>query len=485
MLIAHLRRLGQEHQSHIADLEAFYRDAKKEFDEDPQFQAEARQTVVRLQGGEPEELALWQSILEETRSHYQPIYDDLGVKLRREDECGESFYNPQLSQVVADLKAAGIAEESDGATVVFVDGFETPLIIEKTGGGFLYATTDLAAIRYRIRQLGAGRIVYTHDARQAQHFAQVFATARRAGWAEGVGLDYAPFGTMLGEDGRPFKTRSGDTVKLRGLLDEAVERAYALVNAKNADLPEAQRRNIARAVGIGAVKYSDLSKDRVSDYVFSWEKMLAMDGNTAPYLQYAYARIQSIFRKADGDRGAGAALHLDGKHELALAKHILRLGEIVDLVGPRAEAALPLHVPVRPCHALQRVLRELSRASERGAGALKPPRPVPPHCPHHGAGAGPAGDRAPGADVEPRPATTVTRTGRTFSGPARTCRARARRRESLHPAVFPSRSIVRTVLPPMTLLNMPTRARDLVESASTPAVSTFCSGYMRLRASRM
>jgi arginyl-tRNA synthetase len=255
------------------------------------------------------------------------------VLLRREHERGESFYNSRLPAVVADLKASGIAEESEGATVVFVEGFETPLIVEKTGGGYLYATTDLAAIRYRSTELGAGRVVYTHDARQAQHFAQVFATARRAGWADGVELDYAPFGTMLGEDGRPFKTRSGDTVKLRDLLEEAVDRAYALVTEKNPDLPEAQRRDIARAVGIGAVKYSDLSKDRISDYVFSWEKMLAMDGNTAPYLQYAYARIQSIFRKAGGDRGTGAALHLDGKHELALAKHILRIGEIVDLVA--------------------------------------------------------------------------------------------------------------------------------------------------------
>lgn len=333
MLIAHLRHLGEEDSAHIEDLEEFYRSAKKRFDEDPAFQDEARQTVVRLQGGEPAERALWERILEETRRHYQPIYGRLGVKLRREHERGESFYNPLLPAVVADLSEAGIARESEGATAVFVEGYETPIIIEKTGGGYLYATTDLAAIRYRVSELGARRIVYTHDARQAQHFAMVFDTARRAGWADGVQLDYAPFGTMLGEDGRPFKTRSGDTVKLRDLLDEAEERALALVTEKNPAMPEEARRAVARAVGIGGVKYSDLSKDRVSDYVFSWDKMLAMDGNTAPYLQYVYARVRSIFRKAGTEAAAADRIHLETPQELALAKHILRLGEIVDLVA--------------------------------------------------------------------------------------------------------------------------------------------------------
>ncbi len=291
---------------------------------------------------------IWTHIVEETRKHYLPIYVRLGVKLSLEHERGESFYNPQLPTVVQDLKTASMATESEGATVVFNEGFENPLIIEKTNGGYLYATTDLAAIRFRATELHANRIIYTHDSRQAQHFAQVFVTAKRAGWATNVELDYAPFGTMLGEDGRPFKTRSGDTVKLKDLLDEAEQRGYELAKAKEADrlakakergdgaieeLADEQLRIIGRAVGIGAVKYSDLSKDRVSDYVFSWDKMLAMDGNTAPYLQYAYARIRSIFRKAGVAPDFSAMVNLATPYELALAKHILRLGEIVDLVA--------------------------------------------------------------------------------------------------------------------------------------------------------
>ncbi len=334
MLIAFLKCNGTASaQQHIDDLEDFYRRAKKKFDEDPAFQDEARRTVVRLQGGEKEELELWRRIVDETRRHYQPIYGRLNVLLRQENERGESFYNPMLPPVVRDLRAGGLAVESEGAVVVFTEGFENPLIIEKTGGGYLYGTTDLAAIRYRVNELHADRIIYTTDSRQAQHFAQVFATARKASWAGSASLEHAPFGTMLGEDGKPFKTRSGDTVKLKDLLDEAEERAYRLVSEKNPDLPESQRRDIARAVGIGAVKYADLSKDRNSDYVFSWDKMLAMDGNTGPYLQYAYARIQSIFRKSGGKPDPAAPIQLESPFELALAKHILRLGEIIELVS--------------------------------------------------------------------------------------------------------------------------------------------------------
>jgi arginyl-tRNA synthetase len=332
MLIARLREIGLDTGAHIADLETFYREAKERFDSDPAFQDEARRTVVRLQRGEPEELAAWERIVEETRRHYQPLYERLGVLLRREHECGESFYNPLLPQAVADLRDKGIAVESEGAVVVFVQGYDTPLIIEKSGGGYLYATTDLAAIRYRTTQLGARRIIYTHDVRQSQHFAMVFAVARRAGWADGVDLEYAPFGAMLGEDGRPFKTRSGDTVKLKDLLDEAEERAFQLVSSKNPDLPEDQRRAIARAAGIGAVKYADLAKDRVGDYVFSWDRMLSLDGNTAPYMQYACARIRSIIRKAGGDTGDPAAITLDTPHEQMLARQILRLGEVLAVV---------------------------------------------------------------------------------------------------------------------------------------------------------
>lgn len=335
MLVAHLRSLESGGaRVHIADLEEFYRDAKKRFDDEPAFQDEARQTVVRLQGGGAEELATWREIVDETRTHYQPVYDRLGVKLRPEHERGESFYNPYLSKVVEQLRAKGVAEESDGAICIFVEGYEAPIIIEKKGGGYLYATTDLAAIYFRVHELKAGRIVYTHDSRQAQHFAQVFAAARRAGWADGIELEYAPFGTMLGEDGKPFKTRSGGTVKLKDLLDEAEERAFNVVAQKNPWLSEEQQRAVARAVGIGGVKYSDLSKDRVSDYVFSWDKMLALDGNTAPYLQYACARVSAIFRKAALDPAdASAPVILSDPFETALAKHILRMGEVVDTVA--------------------------------------------------------------------------------------------------------------------------------------------------------
>jgi len=218
-----------------------------------------------------------------------------------------------------------------------VPGFENPLIIQKGDGGYLYGTTDLAGVRYRLQTLHADRIIYTHDSRQAQHFAQVFWTAQRVGWAKPGMLDYAPFGTMLGEDGKPFKTRSGGTVKLKDLLDEAEERALAVVSEKNASLSEQTRSTIAHAVGIGAVKYSDLSKDRTSDYMFSWDQMLSFDGNTAPYLQNAYVRVHGIFRKAAErgivGRGDIATVKLESPYELALVKQILRLGEVIELVA--------------------------------------------------------------------------------------------------------------------------------------------------------
>jgi len=333
MLIAFLNWTGLGTDAHIEDLEDFYRRAKKKFDDEPPFQDDARATVVRLQGGGTDELAAWKRIVDETRRDYQPVYERLGVKLKPEHERGESFYNQRLADVVRELKDKKIAIESEGATVVFVPGYENPLIIRKSDGGYLYGTTDLAAIRFRITELGANRIIYTHDSRQAQHFAQVFWTAKQAGWADNVSLEYAPFGTMLGEDGKPFKTRSGDTVKLKDLLAEAEERAFKLVTEKDAELPEAQRRDIARGVGIGAVKYADLSKDRTSDYMFSWDKMLSFDGNTAPYLQNAYVRIRSIFRKAESAPASGAHVQLEQPHELSLVKHILRFGEVLELVA--------------------------------------------------------------------------------------------------------------------------------------------------------
>lgn len=300
-----------------------------------------------LPDNEQERLA-WEKARGITLEACSALYRRLNVQLADASvqteplERGESFYNPYLSAVVQDLKAKGLAVNSEGAAVVEVPGFETPLIIEKAGGGFLYGTTDLAAIRFRTGSLKANRILYFVDARQAQHFSQVFWTAKQAGWAENAQLEHAAFGTMLGPDGKPFKTRSGDTVKLKDLLDEAEERAFDLTKKKAIERDEAlsdeQLKSIAHTVGIGGVKYSDLSKDRTSDYVFSFDAMLSMEGNTAPYMQYAYARVRSIFRRA-AERGvsyaglSAATIDLREPQELSLAKQILRFGEIIDQVG--------------------------------------------------------------------------------------------------------------------------------------------------------
>jgi arginyl-tRNA synthetase len=285
----------------------------------------------------------WEKARQVTLVSCNDIYRRLNVQLADPSiqtqplERGESFYNPSLPGVVRELTERGIATLSEGAHVVSVPGFETPLIIEKAGGGFLYGTTDLAAIRFRTQELKASRVVYFVDARQSQHFAQVFWTAKQAGWADGAALEHAAFGTMLGADGKPFKTRSGDTVKLKDLLDEAEQRAAAIVSEKNPELADVARRQIAQAVGVGSVKYADLSKDRTSDYVFAWERMLSFDGNTAPYLQNAHVRVHGIFRRAKAN-GLDvvidyAAIKLDTPHELALTKHILRLPEAIDLVA--------------------------------------------------------------------------------------------------------------------------------------------------------
>jgi arginyl-tRNA synthetase len=291
----------------IGDLEVFYQNAKRKSEEDPAFEQTARREVVNLHNHNPETLRLWQHIVEQSRRHYQPIYQQLNVTLQPTDERGESFYAQMLPDVVEELRKKGLAVESEGAVCVFPKGFVNkegaplPFIIQKSDGAYLYATTDLAAVRYRIQQLGADKIVYVTDARQSLHFQMLFETARMAGWTDSrVELVHASFGTMLGPDGRPFKTREGGTVKLKDLLEEAVEKARAVVEEKNPSLPEPQKAAIARAVGIGAVKYADYANNRETDYVFSFEKMLAMDGNTAPYMQYAYARIRSIERKAAG-----------------------------------------------------------------------------------------------------------------------------------------------------------------------------------------
>jgi arginyl-tRNA synthetase len=290
---------------------------------------------------EQERLA-WEKARDVTLQTCNELYRRLNVQLGDPSvqseplERGESFYNRFLPDVVRELREKGIAVESKGAIVVPVPGFEAPLIIQKAErGGYLYGTTDLAAVRFRVRELHANRILYIVGAPQSQHLAQVFWTAKKADWADGVSLEHASFGTILGEDGKTLRTRAGDVVKLRDVLDEAEERAERVVLEKNPELPESQRKQVAHAVGIGAVKYADLSKDRISDYVFSWDKMLSLEGNTAPYLQYAYARIRSIFRRA-AERGitkSDVPIRLESPHELALAKHILRIGDVLDIVA--------------------------------------------------------------------------------------------------------------------------------------------------------
>jgi len=307
MLIEHISDLGWDAGSEhsISDLNQLYKDAKAKDDADPSFAARARRRVVALQAGDPQTLLLWNLLIAESKHHFQSVYATLGVLLEDADYCGESFYNPMLAPLVQELTDSGQATVSDGALCAFPDGFTgledkpAPLILRKSDGGYGYDTTDMAAIQYRIRSLAAERLIYVTDARQRQHFAMVFKAAAEAGWlGESHRAEHVFFGSVMGEDGKPFKSRSGDTVKLADLLDEAIARALAIVESKNPNLPATEKSEIARVIGIGAVKYADLSNDRVKDYVFSWERMLSFDGNTAPYLQNAYVRIQSIFRKA-------------------------------------------------------------------------------------------------------------------------------------------------------------------------------------------
>jgi len=344
MLLAYLDRLEREDSDKAAetlgDLEEFYRQAKQLFDADAEFADAARRYVVRLQSGDEGCRRSWQRFLEESLRHCQEIYDRLGVSLKPGDVRGESAYNDDLPKVLEDLEAAGLLTDSRGAKCVFLEEFRgnggepLPVIVQKSDGGYLYATTDLAAMRYRVRQLHADRILYVTDARQHLHFAQVFAVARKAGFVpESVSLEHVAFGMMLGTDNKPFKTREGGTVKLADLLDEAERRAFELVSEKNPDLSERQRREIARVVGIGAVKYADLSQNRTSDYVFSFEKMLSLEGNTAPYMQYAYARIRSIFRKGRAEPACGGTIRLSEPAERTLGVKLLQFPETVEAVA--------------------------------------------------------------------------------------------------------------------------------------------------------
>ena len=405
MLVAYMVAQQQENaEFELADLEQFYRSAKIRFDEDEAFADTAREYVVKLQGGDEAVLALWRQFVDVSLQHAQAVYDTLGLKLTPADVAGESKYNDDLQTVVDDLSAKGLAVDDAGAKVVFLDEFKNQdgepaaFIVQKQGGGFLYASTDLACVRYRVGRLNADRLLYVVDTRQKLHFEQLFTTSRKAGYLpENVSAEFIGFGTMMGKDGKPFKTRSGDTVKLVDLLDEAVDRARKLIAERNKpnsfeviykDLEEQKSKKtaddyrtltkdfklevgeweieegsptlrtaikrkkisdnydiearenieeIARVVGIGAVKYADLSKNRSSDYVFDWESMLSFEGNTAPYLQYAYTRVQSVMRRA-GEWNQQAAVVLDAPLEKQLAVELLKFEDVLQSV---AETSYP------------------------------------------------------------------------------------------------------------------------------------------------
>lgn len=377
MLITYLREVYPEalttaNALDIGDLVSFYRKAKQRFDEDEAFQESARQEVVRLQAGAEDTLHAWKLLCEQSRREFQVIYDLLNVQVI---ERGESFYNPLLPAVVEDLAKSGLLVENQGAKVVFLEGFMNregealPLIVQKSDGGYNYATTDLAALRYRIEQDQAKRIIYVTDAGQSNHFAQVFQVARKAGWIpDYVELVHVPFGLVLGEDGKKFKTRSGDTVRLRDLLDEAVIRARADLEARLKEEGREETEDfitqVAQVVGIGAVKYADLSQNRTSNYVFSYDKMLDLKGNTAPYMLYAYARIQGISRKGGinfAELGDNVQVLLQHETELALAKYLLQLDEVINSV----EQDL---LPHRLCEYLYELSKKFNQFYDRNQG---------------------------------------------------------------------------------------------------------------------
>lgn len=344
MLIAHMNSLPADDNalaSNLSDLEGFYRAAKQRFDAEPEFADLARAYVVKLQQGDPDCLAAWQRFIDESLRHCEEVYELLSISLRRSDLRAESFYNKDLPDIVKDLSNMELLTESDGAQCVFLeefvgkDGSPLPVIVQKSDGGYLYASTDLAAIRYRSDNLGADRVLYVVDARQSLHFQQVFAVARAAGFVrQDCQLEHISYGTMMGEDGKPFKTRSGDTVKLRDLLNESVVRAHKLVSDKNPQLDETEKQSIAQTVGIAAVKYADLSKNRTSDYIFDWSSMLSFEGNTAPYLLYAYARIQSVLRRLQEESVLpGNKIQLSSPEERTLAIKILQLAELIRQLG--------------------------------------------------------------------------------------------------------------------------------------------------------
>ena len=362
MLIEHLLDLGEEeavHELSVGDLNGFYRDARASFDADDAFRERSRRRVVLLQAGDPETMRLWKVLVAESIRYFDEVYAKLGVLLTDADVVGESFYNPMLPAVVADLELLGLLVEDEGARCVFPPGFTNrkgdplPLIVQKSDGGYGYAATDLAALRDRVGRIGATRILYVVGAPQSQHLEMCFAVARMAGWLGGgrhgdghdetVRPDHVAFGSVLGPDRRMLRTRSGESVRLVDLLDEGVARAEAALAERDADVPEDARAVIARALGIGAVKYADLSTDRTKDYVFDWDRMLAFEGDTGPYLQYAHARVRSIFRRGGVPVPPPATpVRLDQPEERALALALLGFGEAV-------RASAELSAPSKLC----------------------------------------------------------------------------------------------------------------------------------------
>ncbi|MBJ7220593.1 MULTISPECIES: arginine--tRNA ligase [unclassified Brenneria] len=343
MLIAYLEKVQNDNAGEMAlsDLEAFYREAKKHYDDDAEFAERARRYVVKLQGGDEYCRQMWRKLVDITMTQNQISYERLNVTLTKDDVMGESLYNSMLPGIVADLKAQGLAVESEGATVVFLDEFKNKegepmgVIIQKKDGGYLYTTTDIACAKYRYETLHADRVLYYIDSRQHQHLMQAWAIVRKAGYVpDSVSLEHHMFGMMLGKDGKPFKTRAGGTIKLSDLLDEAYERACKLIAEKNPHMDSDELHELAKVVSIGAVKYADLSKSRTTDYIFDWDNMLAFEGNTAPYMQYAYTRVASIFKRADIQEGSlTQPVMLSEEREIALATRLLQFEETITTVA--------------------------------------------------------------------------------------------------------------------------------------------------------
>ena len=334
MLIAYLEETDEDGSGSLKDLEQFYKDAKERFDADEAFADKAREYVVKIQSGDEHCLKLWQKFIDISLRHCEDVYDKLCVKLTRDDVKAESFYNKDLPEVIEELLEKNMLTKSDGAQCIFLEGEEIPVIVQKGDGGYLYATTDLAALRYRANVLEAKRIAYVVDARQGGHFKQVFKVAKESGFVpEDVKLEHIAFGTMMDKNGKPFKTRDGGTVKLIDLLDEAVVKAKGAIKDKEG-YSEEEVEALAKIIGIGAVKYADLAINRESNYIFNWDKMLSFDGNTSLYMQYAYARIQSIFRKFNGEIKGDIVIGDALEHRLSVM--LLRFEDMLESAADNA-----------------------------------------------------------------------------------------------------------------------------------------------------